>query len=434
MPIIWTKTDVRDAPLFAVALLSLCPIFASDAHGESSATLTVQAAQDSNVFRLGPDAGTMGRACRSDQSVLAQGQIDRTFGAALAPSGSVPTTWTGTFSGALSDTRYRCNSALDNTGGSATWQLASPAFGPFAFSLNPSLARQQTSLEFIGTTGVNSQFLGQLNARAGLYLVPDVALIVEPKYVYSRNSSKILSAQDYDKYGGQAGIAYLSGLGNSISILAKYNKARGPYQSFADYESQSFDIRTNYREKGVDLYVNYSISALTRFNLDLGYLYWKDLRSFPTAISGSEKKYGRLVGNFRANYQPGNGTDLELSALRQFSSLDLLLTNGIIVDDFYFKIHKRVTKKLSASLKLQHSHQHFLYNIISSTNLPGSNKISSINTNLHYNFNDNLQIDLNYSHQSRLSGGLLNPFSENSVGVQLAYKFGKSAPCLQSSC
>lgn len=411
------------APHFAGATLLLCVVLPASARADTSGTITLQAAQDSNVFRRGQGTGLAVGACRSDQSVQAQGQLNHAFGDPLASAGIAPANWSGTFSGTLSDTRYRCNTALNNTAGNARLQLATPAFGAVFFTFNPAISRQQTSLEFVGSTGINSQFLGQMSASAGLHITPDLALVVSPGFTYSRNSSRILGAQNYDKYGYQAGISYTSGLGNSVSILAKINKTRGPHAIIAAVGTDQFDVRTNYRERGVNLGVNYAISPLTHIYADLGYLKWTDLRNIPAATASYPKSYGGFVGSLRATYQPDAQTSFELSASRQFASLDLLFVSGIVFDDFYVNLKKKLSSRISSSVKFDLVRQRFIQNPSANQNQSDHNKVFNLSAEVNYSLRENLQVNFTYSHQNRLSGGQLNPFSENSARVQFAYSF-----------
>ena len=424
----WRQLGKETAPHFAGAVLILCAGMPSPASAQTSGAVTLQAAHDSNVFRAQQGTVLANGACRSDQSAQAQGQLDHSFGESLAVTARTPASWSGTLSGTVSDTRFRCNTALNHAAGSAQAHLASPAFGPLSFTLDPTLARQQTSLEFVGSTGINAQFLGQVSGSAGLHITPDLALIVRPQFTYSRNTSPLLAAQNYNKYGYQAGISYVSGLGNSISILAKINKIRGPRAIDQILNANQFDVRTNYRERGVDLTLNYAVSPLTRFNVDLGYLKWLDLRNIPAAAANYPKSYGGFVGNFRATYQPSSLTSVEFSASRQFSSLDLLFVSGIVFDNAYVSVSKKIADRLSGNVKIQMNRQRFIQNNAGTVNQSDRNKLFGVDAELHYTLSDRLNISLYYSRQKRLSGGLLNPFSENAARIQLVYNFGKSAP------
>lgn len=406
---------------------------AAPARADVAGAINAGIAADDNVFRLAAGAAPPPRGCRRDTNAAVGGEAQIGLGQPLASATAIPASWSGSLKASGARTFYRCNTDLDATSGQADARLASPRIGPFTLTADASLSRRLSPFEETGSARINQQTLLRSSARLNLNITPDIAVLVQPSYLFSHNRADSFKRLDYAQFGVDAGVVYTSPLGNSIGLRARQAVTRGRYPQIATIStsdgttSAQADLRNDARERLVELDVLYASGPFLRLMINLGYAWRRDRRDLPGILALLRSDYRGIVGSATLTLRPGERLGLDLSVSRQLASQNFLLATNARTTIYEAALRYQVGSRVELNAKTRLVDQQSRYQLLEPTPVTVANRTTAVSLGGVWSMTDRLTATLDLSHMQRLSGRLIEPFSQNAARLQVAYKMGTLA-------
>lgn len=424
----------RDSRLARLCLAPLITGLAmtggAPARADVSGAINAGFSADDNVFRLGPEQTAPGEGCRRDTSAALGGELQVALGQPLADGDAIPSTWGGRLKASAARTFYRCNTALDAASGQVDTRLASPMIGPFTLAMQATLIHRLTPFEESVSARINQQTLLRSDARVNVRITPDIAVLIQPTYLFSHNKAESFKRLDYAQAGLDAGIVYTSPTSNSIGFRARQAFTRGSLPQIATVGDSGVqtDLRNNARERLVELDLRYAPGPFARLMVNLGYAWRRDRRDLPGILALLRSDYRGLVGSATLALRKDDRLGLELSINRQLASQNFLLATSARTTMYDAMLHKRVAGRLDVNAQARLVDQRSSYQLLEPTPLVVANRTLTLALGGVWDLTDRLRASLDLSHMERLRGTLIEPFAQNSARLQVTYQMGTPAP------
>ena len=406
---------------------------ATPAGAENGATLSVGGLHDGNIFMLPAGSQPTQGGCRQDNGGFAQAALALNFGDKSVVPGQTPRSWTGSVQSAVMRTQYACNTRLNNTAANGSLSLLSPALGPFDLALTPSIRHHLAPFSEIGSGSIDVQTLTQLQGRAELRVTPDLRAIFDPSLALSRNTAANLKSSNYDHSTLGAGLGYFSPLGNSIAVVASVARIQGTATQIETLGASQTDLRINSRERKIEARLVYDPTVFTQINANIGYAMRRDLRAIPAAYGYLRYNYRGLVGDVSLGFTPGERFRFGVYAARKLASQTNVLINGTRTDMLTGTFSKLLGRDITLNGKAGFVWMHERSDQIATPGPVKTDRVFTAEAGIAKPIARHLDLILDFTHQSRLSGGINGPFTGNLAQIQLAYEFG-AATCTRLLC
>jgi hypothetical protein len=373
---------------------------------------------EDNLFRLPSGASTIPGVQKSDRIASVQGQVDADFH---------PGDFDGTLTATAAHDWYARNSLLNNFNYSLGVNVQRKPGATVGLSLNVESDRRLSSFSDITSRIRNIQSVQRFDGQVTFPITADLRVVALPQFYRSTNSSSQINLNDYNQYGGGAGIGYYSSIGNSIAITVSRRHTDGLRDRFAVVNGAIENANIDLDDTSVDLRVTYRPGAFTQIDGVISYINRNDKSILNNDYHGPS-------GHVSVTFAPRSTLRATAEVGRNLDTQSYLFVDSVRSDYVTGSIDAIILDNLQAGVRADYQHRRFAYDPLLA--LGAGNRIENITrftASLSWLAFDRLRLGVNGYHEHRSANYLFGNYSANAVQATATIVFGKRGLSLNGS-
>ncbi len=314
--------------------------------------------------------------------------------------------------------KYDANSAFDNFNYMLRAKMKRAPDQRAGFDITLESDRRLSSFANLFTIQRNIQQFTDADARVFVPVTGEISMVAKGDFRAASNSSQLFQVNDFRRYGGGAGLAWYSPLGNILELTVDYDVAKGTAPRLVTIGGVSSDQRTDLTDISGEMLLQYAISPLSSIRADVAYVHRRDHTALAHDRDGP-------FGEISFDYRPRASFVLIARAGRRQETLDSLYIDSLRDNYAGLEARIRVLGRLDINASILAEWRRYFADPVIAAAIPDHSETDGqLTLGGQYPISDRFTLGGQYIHYFRNSSLASANYSANVFDLTLSMRFG----------
>ncbi|WP_121119752.1 outer membrane beta-barrel protein [Croceibacterium ferulae] len=267
--------------------------------------------------------------------------------------------------------------------------------------------------------GTNIRQLNRVIAEGDRRIIGNLRLAATARYSASSSPDPVLSRANNNSYGYTLGLAYVSPLGNRLTVGYSDNRTESTNERILVVDEAEIPYTGKATTRGVFGQIEYAPSVALAFDARVGYT-WRDDRTILDA------DFQGITYNGSVTWQPLESVRIVAAANRSFSSNNELFANGVEATSYSLEGTAVAAGRLTLTSLIRHDERNFRFDLQDSVPAlgPRTDRFWVYGAGARYMTGIGVAVGLNVNHVRIKDDAVSTTIKSNSVFLTLSRRFG----------